>query len=54
MEDKLLKISAIKSFRRALSFNPKIQIPKDFSKYGSLLEESRHLENPRKDPVEVL
>ena len=54
MEDKLLKVSAIRSFKRALSFNPQIQIPKEFNQYRNLLEESRHLENSRKDSVEVL
>ena len=54
MEDKLLRVSAMRSFRKALSFNPQVQIPKDFNKYRNLLEESRHLESPRKDPVEVL
>jgi hypothetical protein len=47
IEDRTLKASAAKSFRWALSFNPKQQLPKGYSHYNPLLEESRHLEDPR-------
>jgi hypothetical protein len=46
-EDKTLRAAAAKSFRWALSFNPKLQLPKGYSQYKSLLEEARHLEDPR-------
>jgi hypothetical protein len=46
-EDKTLRVSAAKSFRWALSFNPKLQLPKGYGQYKSLLEEARHLEDPR-------
>ncbi len=52
-ENTLLRSSAIRAFRRALSFNPKLQLPKAYDQYSRLLEESRHMEDPRIDSSDV-
>ncbi len=46
-ENTLLRSSAIRAFRRAISFNPKQQLPKAYNRYSRLLEESRLMEDPR-------
>ena len=46
-EDTWLRSSAIRAFRRAISFNPKLQLPKVYGNFSRLLEESRHMEDPR-------
>ena len=48
-EDTFLRSSAIQAFRRAISFNPILQLPKVYGHYSRLLEESRHMEDPRID-----
>ncbi len=52
-ENTQLRSSAIRAFRRAISFNPKLQLPKAYDQYSRLLEESRHMEDPRIDTSEV-
>jgi TolA-binding protein len=52
-ENTLLRSSAIRAFRRAISFNPKLQLPKAYDQYSRLLEESRHMEDPRIDSSEI-
>jgi hypothetical protein len=52
-EDTLLRSSSIRAFRRAISFNPKLQLPKAYSHFSRSLEESRHMEDPRIDTSEV-
>jgi hypothetical protein len=52
-EDKALRTSATKSFRWALSFNPKLQLPKGYGQYKSMVEEARHLEDPRIERAEL-
>jgi hypothetical protein len=52
-DDKALRTSATKSFRWALSFNPKLQLPKGYSQFKSMVEEARHLEDPRVERAEL-
>jgi tetratricopeptide (TPR) repeat protein len=48
-DDTMLRSSAVRAFRRAISFNPKLQLPKVYAHHSRLLEESRHMEDPRID-----
>jgi hypothetical protein len=49
LEGGSVRSAAIRAFRRALSFNPNLQLPKGHDNFKPLLEESRHLEDPRID-----
>ena len=42
-KDRLLRLNAKKAFKSALSLNAHIQLPRGYSKYNPILEETRHL-----------
>ena len=47
LEAGLVRSSAISAFKRAISFNPKLQLPKGYEQFNVWLEESRQMEDPR-------